>query len=69
MKMQESKLFQSYTVQEVLDELDVIECFEVSGNCLQIGEATKHQMELYTKLGGEASRLVSITREFRVPLR
>jgi len=49
-KMQESKLFKSHTLQEVLDELDVIECFEVPGRRLQVGETTKRQMELYTKL-------------------
>jgi transposase len=52
-KMQEGKLFKSHTLQEVLDELDVIECFEVPGRRLQVGEVTKHQMELYTKLGGK----------------
>ncbi|TKB05436.1 transposase, partial [Desulforhopalus sp. IMCC35007] len=28
-----------------------IECFEVPGQQLQIGETTKRQIELYTKLG------------------
>ncbi len=50
-KMQETKLFREYTLQEVLDELDMIECFEVPGRKLQVGEATKRQLELYTKLG------------------
>ena len=53
-KMLESKLFKSHTLQEVLDELDVIECFEVPGRRLQVGETTKRQMELYTKLGVQA---------------
>ena len=50
-KMQESNLFKSYTMQEVLDEFDIIECFEVPGQQLQVGEITKRQMELYVKLG------------------
>ena len=50
-KMQENNLFKDYTMQEVLDELDMIECFEVPGQKLQLGETTKHQMNLYTKLG------------------
>ncbi len=50
-KMQENKLFKTYTLQEVLDELDVIECFEVPGRRLQVSETTKHQIELYPKLG------------------
>ena len=50
-KMQESNLFKDYTLQEVLDELDVIECFEVPGQRLMVGEMTQRQVELYTKLG------------------
>ncbi len=50
-KMQEKNLFRSHTLQEVLDELDLIECFAVPGRQLQIGEMTKRQAELYTQLG------------------
>jgi len=50
-KMQDNNLFKDYTLQEILDELDVIECFKVPGQQLQIGETTKRQMDLYTKLG------------------
>jgi len=50
-KMQENKLFKDHTMQEVLDDFDIIECFEVPGQRLQIGETTKRQMDLYTKLG------------------
>ena len=50
-KMQESRLFKDYTMQEVLDEFDIIECFEVPGQQLQVGETTKRQLDLYTKLG------------------
>jgi transposase len=50
-KMQENSLFKDYTMQEVLDEFDIIECFEVPGQLLQVGETTKRQIELYTKLG------------------
>jgi transposase len=50
-KMQENKLFKNHTLQEILDELDIIECFEVPGQRLQVGESTKRQMDLYTKLG------------------
>ena len=38
-------------MQEILDEFDIIECFEVPGQQLQVGEITKRQEELYTKLG------------------
>ncbi|MDI9526083.1 MAG: transposase, partial [Pseudomonadota bacterium] len=50
-RMQENKLFKDYTLQEILDELDVIECFEVPGQQRQVGEITKRQMDLYAKLG------------------
>lgn len=50
-KMQENNLFKNYTLQEVLDDLDIIESFEVPGQKLQVGEATKRQLALYTKLG------------------
>jgi transposase len=50
-KMQDNNLFKDHTMQEVLDDLDIIECFEVPGQKRQVGEITKHQMNLYTKLG------------------
>ncbi len=50
-KMQESNLFRDYTLQEILDELDVIECFEAPGQRLMAGEMTQQQINLYTKLG------------------
>jgi transposase len=50
-KMQEKNLFKSHTLQEVLDELDIIECFAVPGRQLQVGETTKRQAELYTHMG------------------
>lgn len=50
-RMQENKLFKHHTLQEVLDELDIIECFEVPGQRLQVGEITQRQEDLYKKLG------------------
>lgn len=50
-KMQEKNLFRKYTLQKILDDFDIIECFEVPGQKLQIGETTKRQLELYDKLG------------------
>ena len=46
-KMQDKNLFKNYTMQELLDEFDVIECFEQSGHNLRVGEITKLQAELY----------------------
>ncbi|WP_254329493.1 hypothetical protein [Paenibacillus sp. MZ03-122A] len=48
--MQEKKLFQRYTMQGLLDELDVIECYQRPGHDLQFGEIKKRQLELYTAL-------------------
>jgi len=50
-KMQENNMFKHHTMQEVLDDLDIIECFEIPGEQLQVGEITKRQMDFYTKLG------------------
>jgi transposase len=45
--MQDKNLFKKHTMQELLDELDIIECFEQTGRALRIGEVTKQQAELY----------------------
>lgn len=50
-KMQDAILFKKYTLQEILDELDAIECFEIPGKRLQVGEMTNRQQELYLQLG------------------
>lgn len=49
--MADEGLFQHYTMQELLDELDVIEAFEHPGKALRVGEVTKKQEGLYTTLG------------------
>lgn len=48
--MQEKNLFQRYTMQGLLDELDVIECYQRPGHDLQFGEITKRQLDLYAAL-------------------
>ncbi|MFA5654441.1 MAG: transposase, partial [Desulfomonilia bacterium] len=49
--MQKNNLFGTYTLQGLLDQLDVIECFGRPGKDLRVGEITKKQQELYTILG------------------
>lgn len=49
--MSDHDLFKNYTTQELLDELDIIECFEQPGNKPRIGEITKKQMKLYECFG------------------
>jgi len=48
--MQDKNLFKKYTMQELLDEFDIIECFEQPGHKLRVGEITKRQIELYNAL-------------------
>ncbi|WP_168120760.1 IS1634 family transposase [Paenibacillus sp. HB172176] len=48
--MQEKNLFQRYTMQGLLDDLDVIECYQRPGHDLQFGEITKRQLDIYAAL-------------------
>lgn len=51
--MSENNLFKAYTIQELLDEFDIIERFEQPGRKHHIGEMTKKQKELFGFLGVE----------------
>ena len=46
-QMQDKNLFKRYTMQELLDEFDIIESFEQPGRELRVGEITNQQIELY----------------------
>jgi len=50
-QMQNTDLFKSYTLLGALDKLDVIECFEVPGQKLRVGELFEKQKEIYKCLG------------------
>ena len=50
-RMSEKELYKNYTMQELLDELDVIEAFENPGSALRVGEVAKKQSQLYNTLG------------------
>ena len=52
-KMDEQGLFKRYTLQGVLDELDIIERFRQPNKKSMVGEVTKKQQELYKLLGVE----------------
>jgi len=52
-KMEENGLFKKYTLQGLLDEVDIIECFTQPGKATQVGEVTKKQKEIYEALGVE----------------
>lgn len=49
--MSDNDLFKNFTMQELLDELDVIERFDLPGHKHHIGEMTKKQLHLYECLG------------------
>jgi len=52
-QMEEKGLFSRYTMHELLDELDVIECFTEPGKAPIQGEVLKKQEQLYRDLGVE----------------
>ena len=49
-KMKKADLYKQYTFQQLLDKLDVIECFENPGCSLRIGEVLIKQKEIYEAL-------------------
>nr|WP_010632517.1 hypothetical protein [Sporolactobacillus vineae] len=50
-RMQAQKLFKDYTLQSLLDKLDVIESFESPGHALRVGEILNAQKAIYAALG------------------
>lgn len=50
-QMQDTDLFKSYTSQRAFNNIDVIECFEMPGQKLRVGELLEKQKEIYTCLG------------------
>lgn len=57
-QMQDQEMYKDYTLQQVLDKLDVIECFEHPGHELRVGEILEKQKDIYVKLGVEPPRLL-----------
>ena len=49
--MDKAGLFKKYTMQEIIDELDVIELFQQPGGSSYYGEMTKKQRDIYVNLG------------------
>lgn len=52
-QMQENNLFRDYTLQSLLDKLDVIECYEQPGQAVRVGEILEKQKRIYKNLGVE----------------
>ena len=51
--MEKTGMFSRYTMHELLDELDVIECFQEYGKSPIQGEVLKKQEQIYRDLGVE----------------
>ncbi len=49
-QMQTKGLYKKYTLQSMLDKLDVIECFEHKGKKLRVGEVLQKQKDIYEAL-------------------
>ena len=56
-QMQTHNLYKDYTLQTLLDKLDVIECFEYPGKKARVGEVLQKQKELYKAMGVEVPSL------------
>jgi transposase len=52
-RMRKQSLYQDFTLHEVLDKLDTIECFEYPGKVPVVGEVLDKQQKLYRSLGFE----------------
>ena len=55
-RMQDEHLFKDYTMQQLIDELDLVECLTVPGKDPIYGEVLKRQELLYAAMGVEPPR-------------
>jgi hypothetical protein len=46
-KMQDKNLFKQYTINELLDKLDIIECFEAPKKKRVVGEILEKQKQIF----------------------
>ena len=56
-QMQDEGLFSQWTLQGLLDELDVIECLEAPGHSPTLGEITKKHLDIYAAMDIEPPSL------------
>ena len=59
-RMQDYELFKDYTMQGLLDELDIIECFKETGKRTRFSEITKRQAALYELMGVSVPGIASL---------
>ena len=57
-QMQINNLFKHYTIQSLLDKLDVIECFEYPNTKLRVGEVLEKQKEIFEAMEVDIPRYV-----------
>lgn len=50
-QMDENGLYKKYTMQTLLDDLDIIELYQQPGKAHHLSEITKKQMALYDAMG------------------
>jgi len=52
-RMQEQSLYRKYSMEQMFDKLDIIECFEYLGKKMRVGEVLEKQHDLFVALGVE----------------
>ena len=55
-QMQIKNLYKKYTLQTLLDKIDIIECFEYSNTKLRVGEVLEKQKEIFEAMGVDIPR-------------
>ena len=58
-QMSEKDLFKQYTTQGLLDEVDLIECFNEPGKALFVGEVLQKQRQIYKDMNVQAPNVIS----------
>jgi transposase len=51
--MQDQSLYRKYSMEQMFDKLDIIECFEYLGKKMRVGEVLEKQHDLFVALGVE----------------
>lgn len=58
-QMSDNDLFKQYTTQGLLDEVDLIECFNEPGKALFVGEVLQKQRQIYKDMNVQAPDVIS----------
>ena len=52
--MDDNHLYKNYTMQQLIDTLDIIELYQQPGKAYHLSEITEKQLKLYAALGVKA---------------